>query len=91
MKKSELKQIIKKEILKEYSLQVKQPNGLEGYIDSENIDKLLFQLSKFLTGSNSNYSWKKDLTPQDYKNIILLIAKYLNKINPNLDSNINFS
>jgi hypothetical protein len=91
MKKSELKQIIKEELLKEYSLQVKQSNGIEGYIDSENIDKLLFQISKFLTGSSNDYSWKKDLTPQDYKNIILLIAKYLNKINPNLDPNINFS
>jgi len=34
---------------------------------------------------------EKNLTPQDYKNIILLIAKYLSKKNPNLNGNINFS
>jgi hypothetical protein len=48
-------------------------------------------MSKFLTGTSNNFSWKQNLTPQDYKNIILLIAKYLNKINPELNSNINFS
>jgi len=91
MKKSELKQIIKEEILKEYSFQITQTDGNTGYIDSENIDKLLFQMSKFLTGSSNDFSWKKGLTPQDYKNIILLVAKYLNKINPELNSNISFS
>lgn len=91
MKKSELKQLIKEEILKEYSFKVIQNDEPSGYIDSENIDKLLFQMSKFLTGSSNDFSWKKELTPQDYKNIILLIAKYLNKINPKLNNNINFS
>tara|TARA_R110000822_G_scaffold286740_1_gene408043 strand:+ start:466 stop:741 length:276 start_codon:yes stop_codon:yes gene_type:complete len=91
MNKSELKQLIKEEILKEYSFQITQTDGNTGYIDSENIDKLLFQMSKFLTGSSNDFSWKKELTPQDYKNIILLVAKYLNKINPKLNSNISFS
>jgi hypothetical protein len=91
MNKSELKQLIKEEILKEYSFQITQTDGNTGYIASENIDKLLFQMSKFLTGSSNDFSWKKELTPQDYKNIILLVAKYLNKINPKLNSNISFS
>ncbi len=90
MKKSELKQLIREEILKEYSFKVQQPDGIEGYINSDNIDKVLFQISKFMTGSTNNFSWKKSLTPEDYKNIILLIAKYLNKINPNLNPNIKF-
>jgi hypothetical protein len=91
MKKSELQQIIREELLKEYSFKVTQQDGNTGYIDSDNIDKLLFQMSKFLTGSSSDFSWKQNLTPQDYKNIILLIAKYLSKKNPNLNGNINFS
>ena len=91
MKKSELKQIIKEELLKEYSFKVTQNNGNSGYINSDNIDNLLFQMSKFLTDSPSDFSWKKNLTPQDYKNIILLIAKYLSKKNPNLNGEINFS
>ena len=91
MKKSELQQIIKEELLKEYSFKVTQQDGNTGYIDSDNIDKLLFQMSKFLTGSSNDFSWKQNLTLQDYKNIILLIAKYLSKKNPNLNGNINFS
>ena len=91
MKKPELQQIIKEELLKEYSFKVTQQDGNTGYIDSDNIDKLLFQMSKFLTGSSNDFSWKQNLTPQDYKNIILLIAKYLSKKNPNLNGNINFS
>jgi hypothetical protein len=91
MKKSELKQIIKEEILKEYSFKVTQNNGNTGYIDSDNINKLLFQMSKFLTGSSNDFSWTKELNDQDYKNIILLVAKYLSKKNPNLNGEINFS
>lgn len=91
MKKSELKQLIKEEVLKEYSFKVTQQDGNTGYIDSDNIDTLLFQMSKFLTGSTNDFSWRQNLTPQDYKNIILLIAKYLSKKNPNLNGNINFS
>jgi hypothetical protein len=91
MKKSELKQIIREEILKEYSFKVTQNNGNTGYIDSDNIDKLLFQMSKFLIGSSNDFSWKKELNDQDYKNIILLVAKYLSKKNPNLNGEINFS
>jgi len=59
MKKLELKQIIKEELLKEYSFKVTQQDGNTGYIDSDNIDKLLFQMSKFLTGSSNDFSWKK--------------------------------
>lgn len=88
MKLRELRQIIREEILKEYSFKVQQTDGIGGYINSDNIDKLLFQMSKFMTGSKSDFSWKKSLTPEDYKNIILLIAKYLNKINPNLNPKI---
>jgi len=48
-------------------------------------------MSKFLTGSSNDFSWTKELNDQDYKNIILLVAKYLSKKNPNLNGEINFS
>jgi len=92
MKKSELKQLIKEEIQKininEYSFKVTNSYGTQGYINSDNFVKIFQQMSKHLTGNTTDFSWISQVTEEDYKNLIKLIAKYLSNKNPNLKGDI---
>ena len=48
-------------------------------------------MSKHLTGNTTDFSWISQVTEEDYKNLIKLIAKYLSNKNPNLNGDISFS
>jgi hypothetical protein len=76
--------------INEYSFKTSNSFGTQGYIGSENLVKLFRQMSKHLTGNTTDFSWISQLTEEDYKNIIKLIAKYLSNKNPNLNGDISF-
>jgi hypothetical protein len=95
MKKFELRQLIKEEIqkinLNEYSFKTTNSFGTQGYINSDNFVKIFQQMSKHLTGNTTDFSWISQVTEEDYKNLIKLIAKSLSNKNPNLNGDISFS